>query len=82
MEVSHSNQCPSIYHGTFMGNTVQVKLAWEITLMCFVHDSQINNGVYRAGFARSQVIYDVAVRQVFDGLDKVNYLECYYVYTG
>ncbi|XP_077979727.1 glutathionyl-hydroquinone reductase YqjG-like isoform X2 [Glandiceps talaboti] len=32
----------------------------------------INNGVYRAGFARSQEAYDVAVRDVFTHLDKVN----------
>ena len=31
----------------------------------------INNGVYRAGFAQSQEAYDVAVKDVFDGLDKV-----------
>ncbi|XP_038066958.1 glutathionyl-hydroquinone reductase YqjG-like [Patiria miniata] len=30
----------------------------------------INNGVYRAGFAKSQEAYDVAVREVFGGLDK------------
>ena len=32
----------------------------------------INNGVYRAGFATSQEAYDVAVRDVFNALDKVN----------
>ena len=31
----------------------------------------MNNGVYRAGFARAQTAYDTAVRDVFDGLDKV-----------
>ncbi|XP_069139213.1 glutathionyl-hydroquinone reductase YqjG-like [Argopecten irradians] len=31
----------------------------------------INNGVYRSGFARAQEAYDVAVREVFQGLDKV-----------
>jgi putative glutathione S-transferase len=30
---------------------------------------QVNNGVYRAGFARSQAAYDEAVADVFDGLD-------------
>ncbi|CAH3044061.1 unnamed protein product [Porites evermanni] len=31
----------------------------------------INNGVYRAGFATSQEAYDVAVKDVFNALDKV-----------
>lgn len=31
----------------------------------------INNGVYRAGFARSQRAYDLAVTQLFDSLDRV-----------
>jgi putative glutathione S-transferase len=31
----------------------------------------INNGVYRAGFARSQEAYDTAVREVFEGLERV-----------
>nr|KAG5704964.1 hypothetical protein BaRGS_022806 [Batillaria attramentaria] len=32
---------------------------------------QINNGVYRSGFAHSQEAYSTAVNGVFDGLDKV-----------
>ena len=32
----------------------------------------INNGVYRAGFGSSQEAYDEAVKDVFDGLDKVS----------
>ncbi|XP_071113670.1 glutathionyl-hydroquinone reductase YqjG-like [Haliotis cracherodii] len=32
---------------------------------------QINNGVYRCGFARSQEAYDSAVAEVFQGLDRV-----------
>jgi len=31
----------------------------------------VNNGVYRAGFARSQAAYDTAVVQVFDTLDTI-----------
>merc|ERR1712137_578904 len=31
---------------------------------------QINNGVYRAGFAQSQKAYDIAVKDVFKGLDR------------
>ena len=31
----------------------------------------INNGVYRAGFATAQEPYDKAVREVFAGLDSV-----------
>ena len=31
----------------------------------------INNGVYRAGFSTKQEPYDVAVREVFAGLDRV-----------
>jgi putative glutathione S-transferase len=34
--------------------------------------AHLNNGVYRAGFARSQVAYDEAVRKVFFGLDTLD----------
>ncbi|MCG6902736.1 MAG: glutathione S-transferase C-terminal domain-containing protein, partial [Rhodobacter sp.] len=31
----------------------------------------VNNGVYRAGFARTQAAYDSAVRELFDTLDRI-----------
>ena len=46
----------------------------NVEFMChnfFCLYSQINNGVYRSGFARSQEAYDTAVKDVFNGLDKV-----------
>ena len=33
--------------------------------------SRVNNGVYRAGFARTQAAYDVAVRELFETLDQI-----------
>ena len=36
----------------------------------FIYDN-VNDGVYRAGFATSQEVYEKAVRQLFDGLDKL-----------
>ncbi|MCY6381472.1 glutathione S-transferase family protein [Hoeflea prorocentri] len=33
--------------------------------------STVNNGVYRAGFARTQKAYNAAVREVFETLDKI-----------
>ena len=35
------------------------------------HSRDINNGVYRAGFATAQEAYDIAVREVFAALDRV-----------
>ncbi len=33
-----------------------------------------NNGVYRAGFAKTQTAYDEGVKDVFDALDRVSCL--------
>ncbi len=33
---------------------------------------QVNNGVYRAGFATSQPVYEKAARQLFDALDQLD----------
>ena len=43
-------------------------------IISFVSHRMINNGVYRAGFARTQEAYDAAVQEVFAGLDKVWHL--------
>jgi putative glutathione S-transferase len=32
----------------------------------------VNNGVYRAGYAKTQHVYDVEVRRVFDALDRLD----------
>ena len=40
------------------------------TWLCVFH-RDINSGVYRAGFATAQEAYDVAVREVFPALDRV-----------
>ena len=42
----------------------------QAKLSNYIYD-KINNGVYRAGFATRQRPYEVAVRQVFDALDRL-----------
>jgi putative glutathione S-transferase len=37
----------------------------------FIYES-VNDGVYRAGFATSQPVYEQAVRRLFDALDRLN----------
>ena len=34
--------------------------------------ARVNNGVYRAGFARTQAAYDAAVHDLFDALDEID----------
>ena len=43
----------------------------SLIIFFFNVNRELNNGVYRAGFATSQEAYDVAVRDVFNALDKV-----------
>ena len=38
-----------------------------------IQSRNINNGVYRSGFATSQEAYDAAVKDVFNALDKVTH---------
>jgi len=47
-------------------------LAQEIDALNDRIYEQVNNGVYRAGFAHSQAAYDEAVADVFDGLDRLD----------
>ena len=46
---------------------MMIILHFCIVVLC----RDINNGVYRAGFATQQAPYDKAVREVFTGLDRV-----------
>ena len=43
----------------------------QLSLTIVLIHRDINNGVYRAGFATSQEAYDKAVRNLFAGLDRV-----------
>lgn len=62
---------------TFKGCVVYilVELLMSFCLECdcrlLLFSRNINNGVYRAGFARTQEAYDEAVIGLFDALDKV-----------
>jgi putative glutathione S-transferase len=42
----------------------------EVDAMIDANFTSINNGVYRAGFAKTQAAYDEAVKEVFAGLDR------------
>lgn len=54
---------------------ILVELLMSFCLECdcrlLLFSRNINNGVYRAGFARTQEAYDEAVIGLFDALDKV-----------
>lgn len=54
---------------------ILVELLMSFCLECdcrlILFSRNINNGVYRAGFARTQEAYDEAVIGLFDALDKV-----------
>jgi putative glutathione S-transferase len=46
----------------------------SIQTMCESFYTAVNNGVYRAGLAKSQEAYETAVRGIFDRLDELNQL--------
>ena len=51
--------------------TVDPHLVTQIVPLSIYLCRHINNGVYRAGLSTKQEPYDVAVREVFAGLDRV-----------
>lgn len=60
----------------FNSQYILVELLMSFCLECdcrlLLFSRNINNGVYRAGFARTQEAYDEAVIGLFDALDKVH----------
>ena len=46
-------------------------LTHPVMLSSSLNFRDFNNGVYRAGFAKTQEAYDTAVREVFGALDQV-----------
>ena len=57
------------FHTTIYTETMHIVY---VNYSFYILFRSINIGVYRAGFAKSQEAYDVAVREVFDGLDRVD----------
>jgi putative glutathione S-transferase len=64
--------CNSEFAGIANNDTdyYPARLRAEIDVVKFVY-SNINNGVYRCGFARSQTAYDEAYDALFSALDKL-----------
>ena len=58
----------SVIYTLLIKNCYFIFLLYRLLIPC----SNINNGVYRCGFARSQEAYDEAVTGLFDALDKVS----------
>ncbi len=57
--------------GAKAGNYLPVDLAESLeTMNAFTYD-KINNGVYKAGFATEQSVYEQAVQELFDSLDQL-----------
>lgn len=72
---NESSEIIRMFNSAFNGITGNTLDLWPAALRSDIEDinqriyNDINNGVYRAGFATSQQAYDQAVHQLFDTLD-------------